>query len=96
MGTLYFLRIFADDEEFFKVGITLKSVKKRFGYKGALNGYKYEVLATYTSANAAAVYDWEQSILETFSHLRYTPKIRFGGESECFCESEEILACFPL
>jgi hypothetical protein len=95
VSTIYFLHIFNDDEEFYKVGITCRSVKERYR-NGGLNSYSYEILAQHSSPDAARIYDWEQSILETFAHLRYWPKLRFGGETECFSSADEILAIFPL
>ncbi|TGE07716.1 GIY-YIG nuclease family protein [Hymenobacter fodinae] len=94
-STLYLLRIFSEEEEFYKVGITTHSVKERFRQKHRMP-YQYEVLAEYKSTNAGAVYDWEKSILETFAHLAYKPKLYFEGQTECFSECDEILACFPI
>jgi hypothetical protein len=93
---LYFLRFYSETEVFYKVGITYLGVSKRFQTSKQVRGYSYEVLALHTSQNAAAVYDWEQSILETFAHLKYTPKKSFGGSTECFSSCDEILAIFPL
>jgi hypothetical protein len=95
-ASLYFLRVFSEQEEFYKVGISYYSVKDRYAGKDAMPHYKYEVLALYSSPNAGAIYDWEQSILESFAHLRYQPKQHFGGDSECFSSCEEILAIFPV
>lgn len=92
--TLYLLRVFDKDEVFYKIGITSSTVASR--YRGRLLGYKYEVLAQYKSTNAAAIFGWEQSILDTFAHLRHRPKNWFAGESECFSSAEEILSIFPL
>jgi hypothetical protein len=93
---LYFLRIFDQQEIFYKVGITYLSVKERYGTKRSLADYGYEVLAIHSSANPEAIYDWEQSILDTFSHLSYRPKREFGGDTECFASADEILQIFPL
>jgi hypothetical protein len=90
------LRIFNYNEEFFKVGITCQSIEQRFSRKGALANYQHEILAIHKSQNAAAVYDWEKSIIETFAHLRYRPKIYFPGATECFSIASEILSIFPL
>lgn len=92
---LYLLRMFAEGEQFYKVGITYRSVKERYSFR-LLAGYQYEVLALHTSQNAAAVWDWEQSILETYAHLKYRPKQKFAGDGECFSSADEILAIFPL
>jgi predicted nucleic-acid-binding Zn-ribbon protein len=94
--SLYFLRVYNDTEEFYKVGITIHTVNKRYAGRCGLPGYKYEVLALHKSHNAAAVFDWEQSILETFAYLSYAPRKQFGGASECFSSADEILAIFPL
>lgn len=85
-----------EDEHFYKIGVTIESVARRYSKSKSLNGYSYEILAQHTSPDAARIYDWEQSILETFAHLKYTPKQAFGGASECFSSCEEILAIFPL
>jgi hypothetical protein len=95
-GVLYLIRLFNDHESFYKIGVTYNSVKVRYTQGKALGGYQYEVLAEHKSSNAVAVWEWEQSILETFAHLRYKPKNNFGGETECFSSSDEILAIFPL
>ncbi|WP_305021624.1 hypothetical protein [Hymenobacter cheonanensis] len=92
---LYFLRLYNDKESFYKVGITYHSVGERYR-KLHKSNYAYEILAQHTSQDASRIYDWEQSILATFAHLRYHPKRSFGGETECFSSCEEILNIFPL
>lgn len=94
-GKMYFVRLFSENESFCKVGITYREVSRRLSC-ARVSGYQYEMLALYESENAAAVYDWEQSILETFAHLRYQPKQYFDGVSECFSSADEILSIFPL
>jgi len=94
-SVLYFIKIFSEEEVFYKVGITFRSIEKRYS-KRDLAAYQYEVLALHESTHAAAVWDWEQSILETFAHLAYKPKKYFAGKTECFSECDEILACFPV
>lgn len=96
LATLYFIRVFSSDEEFFKVGITYDTVSVRYSKKASLGGYSYEAMAQHTSVSSASIYEWEQSILETFAHLRYRPKKSFAGQSECFSSADEILAIFPL
>ena len=97
VATLYLLRIFSDEEEFYKVGITIGTVTSRYNsVRDMPRPYQYEVLAEHKSANTAAVYEWEQSIIETFVHIAYRPNIHFGGASECFSAGDEILSIFPL
>jgi hypothetical protein len=96
IGILYFLKVFNANELFYKVGITFNSVAVRYANTSSLNGYQYEVLASYSNPNAAVVFEWEQSILETFSDLQYFPKRSFGGETECFTQAEPILEALPF
>jgi Zn finger protein HypA/HybF involved in hydrogenase expression len=95
-ATLYFIRLYREGESFFKIGITVTELKKRYCSKQSLGGYQYEVLAQHTSPDAIRIYDWEQSIIETFSHLKYKPNLPFIGATECFSSCDEILAIFPL
>ncbi|MBF9140850.1 hypothetical protein [Hymenobacter properus] len=95
---LYFVRLFTKSESFYKVGITYQTLKKRFGLEGKtrIGTYRYEILAIHKSYNATAVFEWEQSILESFAHLKYWPQRPFIGQTECFSSCEEILEIFPL
>ncbi|MDO7888170.1 GIY-YIG nuclease family protein [Hymenobacter cheonanensis] len=93
---LYFLHLYNESESFFKVGITYRSIKKRYSNREKMHEYQYEIIAQHISRDAARIYDWEQSILETFAHLRYRPKRPFAGATECFSEADPILAIFPL
>jgi len=93
-ATLYLVRCYIDGEEFYKVGITLLTLKKRFS--SCDMPYKYEVVKTYQSQDAAHVYNLEKSILKQFKRLKYKPKIEFLGHTECFSSCEEILEIFPL
>ncbi|GAA4362124.1 zinc-ribbon domain-containing protein [Hymenobacter saemangeumensis] len=93
---LYFLKVYNEIETFYKVGVTRRSIQARYRNLFRKSGYQYEVLASYTSVNAAAIGEWEKSILDTFAHLRYRPKRAFGGRTECFSSAYEILAVFPF
>jgi hypothetical protein len=93
---LYLIRLFNEGEEFYKIGVTKRSVPARYRSVQMRGGYDFELLALHTSLNSKAVSEWEQSILETFAHLRYRPKQPFGGATECFSSCEEILSIFPL
>jgi hypothetical protein len=92
VGILYVVRLSRNDEVFFKVGITARSLKARFRDVP----YDYHLLASYQSANTQAVADWETSIHATFRKLRYEPRTHFSGASECFAEVEPILASLPV
>jgi hypothetical protein len=95
ISLLYFLKIYNEDETFYKIGITYRRLCQRF-CPSNLKGYNYILLALYESDNAQAVWGWEDSILQSFTHLRYKPKRSFGGKTECFSEAEPLLAAMPF
>ncbi|MBC6988924.1 GIY-YIG nuclease family protein [Hymenobacter sp. BT491] len=92
---LYFLRVYDARESFYKIGITTSTIERRFHARKHMP-YQYEVLASCTSMDAERIYEWEQSILASFTHLAYRPKKTFNGQMECFSSCEEILEHFPL
>jgi len=76
---VYKIRLFNDNENFYKIGITTKDIKTRF----RSFPYNYEVLEI-ISINLYDAYVIEQ---ETHNHLKeykYKPQIKFGGSNECF------------
>ncbi len=84
--TLYLINIFDDRENFYKIGITSKTVNSRF-YSTILP-YNYKILKS-ISGDANYIIVKEQEILKKFSHLKYIPNKEFGGRYECF--TKEIL-----
>ena len=80
IATLYIVKMFLDDEVFYKVGITGKSVRKRFGDK-TKNPYLYEVIKE-INGPADKIYDLENEILRDTKDFIYTPRLRFAGHTE--------------
>lgn len=84
----YVLRVYNEDEEFIKCGITRESISRR--YSGKLNGYNYDILYQHDN-------DFTKSIdLEVFAEKefkRYMPKNKFAGYLECYdiCEKDKII-----
>ena len=76
----YVLRVFTDDEEFIKIGITSTSINKR--YK-SLKNYKFDVLIM-LEETPSKVYDIEKELLKKYKNFKYLPKQKFEGWSECF------------
>ncbi|MBH9576730.1 DUF723 domain-containing protein [Inhella proteolytica] len=90
VGTLYYVKLSSESEQFFKVGISKNSASKRFAGYGTGYGYRIEVLKARQIALGKA-YEIEQRVLSEFGALhRYTPRNlsksgrRFGGRTECF------------
>ncbi len=72
---LYFYRLWNDDEEFYKVGIT--------GTLRVFSPYNFEKISELRTTLYDAFRE-EQAFLKKFIQFRYTPKIKFGGWTECF------------
>ena len=77
-----------DEEEFYKIGITSRSIKKRFCNKQTMP-YKYQVLQEIEDISEN-IWDFEVFFkrLKFFRH--YTPNIPFGGSlTECYLLNKE-------
>ena len=94
-STLYIIKCIGDDEEFYKIGITRVNTKNRFS---GLNRMPYD----YSIINEFETNLYDAIHLELELHLlnnknNYSPKIKFGGHTECFSkidinQIEEFLA----
>lgn len=81
--TFYTIRCFNEEEEFYKIGITMNTTKSR--YYGKVNlPYEYEVISE-VKGSAGFIWDLERDEKRKLKLLHYTPKLSFGGsETECF------------
>lgn len=86
LGILYILRCFNEEEEFYKIGITSDSVKRRYDSKGKMP-YEYEIIKE-LELDPIKIYNLENKILRSLKSYQYKPKIYFGGETECFSKIE--------
>lgn len=77
--TFYLLKIFNEEEVFYKVGITSETIQERFRRLP----YSYEVIYK-ISGNALLVYETELLMKRLIKKVAYTPKLEFGGATECF------------
>ena len=90
----YVLRIYDDNEEFIKCGITTESVSRR--YSGKLNGYNYELLMQF-ECDLSIGLAIENKI--RLSCENYDPSRKFGGYLECYKINqfkyikEELIKC---
>lgn len=79
-SSLYIIRMFNENESFYKVGITMKSIKSRF----SKSPYKIEEIVIFKS-KADIIYDLETQLHRLLKKYSYNPKIKFGGSAtECF------------
>lgn len=94
--TLYLLRVFSVDEEFFKIGLTSKKISERFSNRqkhSLTKHYRYEVVDTLKIESRKRLEDLEQNLhsdLRT-KFISYKPKNYFAGHTECYKVSAKSL-----
>lgn len=87
-GILYLLKITGSNEEFYKIGVTTKSVYSRYG--GNISQYyDYEILQVIENTiNQSFIL--EQKVIKENTNISYVPKQKFEGWTECFYEKPII------
>ena len=81
---LYFIRLFNENENFIKIGVSTRKNNGRFNGIKLESGYDFEIIKI-NMMEPDESYNLEQKIINDFKHLQYVPKIYFGGRNECFC-----------
>ncbi len=82
-SSLYVIQLSGNGELFYKVGITMKTIKQRFGKIP----YKIKEIRIVVG-DAGYIYDLETQIHRLLSRYHYKPKNSFGGSKmECFSET---------
>jgi len=77
---VYKIECWNDTERFIKVGITMRTVKERFHSDMP---YNYKILQELHVDLYEAIY-MEEALHKELEAHKYTPKIKFGGHTECF------------
>lgn len=85
---VYIIKCWNETEEFYKIGITFLSMKKRFDSKNRLP-YNWEIINLFefkelTKENCDKCYDLEKELQKVNKENKYTPLLMFGGNTECF------------
>lgn len=87
---LYVIKCYNDEESFIKVGITMRSIKKRFCNK-TLMPYNFKTLLEITESSNI-IFNTEIEIKQELKIEKYKPLTKFSGWNECFNIScEKIL-----
>ena len=87
-GIFYIIRCWNENEEFFKVGLTTVSIKKRYCNTSYMP-YKYEIIREIQSFDLGYIWDLEKEIILKSETYHYTPLIKFKGcKNECFSNIE--------
>lgn len=87
LGTFYIIRCFNNEEEFYKLGITSRTVKQRYRFKDfKLMPYNYEIIQEIQDVpNNVWEYEWFLKRYIKQQSIHYVPKIKFDGYlTECF------------
>jgi len=80
--TVYVIYLYNDNESFYKIGRTFVPIKNRM--KDLVKHYKYEVVLTTVTAKAKDACELERKLHSSNRSNRYTPKMKFGGYTECY------------
>jgi len=81
-ASLYLIRCYGNSEEFYKIGITTKTVTSRFSGQSSLP-YSYDLVHLFVSSGEA-VWELEKSMHRVYKDIKYLPELEFGGRFECF------------
>lgn len=83
--TFYTIRCFNENEEFYKIGITMATTESRYNSTKNMP-YEFEVISE-VKGSAGFIWDLELAEKRKLKSLHYTPKIYFGGsKTECFTD----------
>lgn len=80
LASLYVIKCSDNKESFYKVGVTLHSVERRF--KNVMP-YSYEEVISIKD-RADFIWDLESQLHRLLKRYAYRPQVSFGGETECF------------
>jgi hypothetical protein len=88
---VYIIECWNEDENFYKIGKTYNTIKRRFEYKGALP-YKWKLINLY-KGGAREMSELENKLKNINKKHKYIPNIKFSGKQECFIklETDEVI-----
>lgn len=83
--TFYTIRCFNENEEFYKIGITMTTTESRYNSTKNMP-YEFEVISE-VKGSAGFIWDLELAEKRKLKTLHYLPKLYFGGsKTECFTD----------
>lgn len=91
---IYIIRCYNEQEEFYKIGITTKSLATRFPDSSSLP-YEFDVLSL-QNGDRKKLYQFETLLKRLLNKYRYVPKKEFKGRTECFSSIEIIRRRFNI
>ena len=81
-GFLYCIELKHNEEIFYKIGMTSRSIEKRFGQ---IKHYTYKIIQIIEMTNLECA-KIEYNIHKNNEHIKYKPNIKFDGRTECYSE----------
>lgn len=88
---VYIIKCWDDNEEFYKIGKTFSTIKKRFKNKNSLP-YKYKIIKEVIFESAKEASEVEHILKNCNKYNKYIPLNNFNGLHECFRILD--LSCF--
>lgn len=82
LATLYLIICWNDDELFYKIGITSRTVKERYPSKEKMP-YNYKIIWQIRD-HPEKIWDWEKQSIRDTKDKRYQPELWSGGSRETF------------
>lgn len=82
IGIFYILECFNEEEKFYKIGITSRTIQERYKSKKEMP-YSYNIILE-LKLNPEVCWNLEKYILKNYKDYKYTPNIVFAGIKECF------------
>ena len=79
---VYIIKCWNDDEVFYKIGKTFVGIKSRFQTKKSMP-YKYEIIKMY-EGDGDSMSDLERTLQKINKTYKYSPKVSFKGQQECY------------
>lgn len=87
-ASLYLIKCYGNGEEFYKIGITTKPVRRRFGGKSQIP-YDYDLIHLHCS-DGESVWELEKILHREYRDVKYVPALEFGGRYECFSNIDMV------
>lgn len=82
LAKLYLIRIFNEEEEFYKIGKTKDTIKKRFSNTN-IKPYNFEVVY-FLEKESGEIFDLEIELHKKYNSYKYKPLNKFSGHTECY------------
>ena len=81
---VYIIKCWNEEEEFYKIGKTFKTIEKRFEYNNI--PYEYEVVKLFVLESAKKASSLEKQLQKENKQYTYSPIKKFDGVFECFTQ----------